>query len=72
LNDPVATPLNAVEKFGKKGGSSDRSIAEVLPPEQARLATIMIEGFLGVDARLGTQATRDGCVPGVCCQLAMI
>ncbi len=72
LNDPVATPLNAVEEFGKKRGSSDRSIAEVLPPEQAGLATIMIEGLLGVDARLGTQAARDGCVPGVRCQLAMI
>ena len=54
LNDPVATPLNAVEEFGKKRGSSDRSIAEVLPPELASLATIMIESFLGVDARLGT------------------
>ena len=72
LDDSVATPLNAVDKSGKKRGGSDRSIAEVLPPEQAGLPTIVIEGLLGVDAQLGAQATRDGCVSGVRRQLTVI
>ncbi len=72
LDDPVATPLDAVEEFGKKGGGSDWSMVKVLPPEQAGLATIVVEGFLGVDARLRAQATRDGCKPGVPRQLTMI
>ena len=49
LDDPVAIPLDAVEKFRKKRGCSNGPVSEVLPPEQACLATIAIERLLGVD-----------------------
>src|SRR5271166_1943042 len=65
LDDPVAIPLDAVEKFRKKCGRSNGTIAEVLTPEQACFSTITIERVPGVDTCLGAQTTRDSCKLGV-------
>ena len=65
LYGPFATPVDAIEKFRKKCGRSNGSIAEVLTPEQACFSTITIERVPGVDARLGAQTSRDGCKLGV-------
>ena len=62
---PFTTPVDAVEKFSKKCGRSNRRVAEVLTPEQACFSTITIERLPGVDAQLGAQTTRDGGKLGV-------
>src|SRR5271166_71667 len=72
LDDPVAIPLDAVEKFRKKCGHSNGSIAEVLTPDQASSSTITIKRVPRVDARLGAQTSREGCKLGVSSQFIVI
>jgi hypothetical protein len=72
LYGPFATPVNAIEKFRKKCGHSNGSIAEVLTPEQASSSTITIKRVPRVDARLGAQTSREGCKLGVSSQFIVI
>ena len=71
----IPSPLRVMRSrsSGKSAVVPMGASAEVLPPEQACLATIAIERLLGVDGRLGAQITRNGCKSGVsrqlCCDL---
>ena len=66
---PSPRRVDAVEKLRKKRDRSNGPISEVLPPEQACLATIVIERLLRVDSRLGAQFTRNGRKSGVAASL---
>jgi hypothetical protein len=72
LYGPFATPVDAIEKFRKKCGHSNGSIAEVLTPEQACFSTITIERGPRIDPRLGAQTSREGFKLGVSSQFIVI